>query len=127
MKKLFLFLPVLGLSACMATQEMSTTEQQLDNELEVAASVIKGCDAKEHDADTCANAQDGTIPITHPVEDIAAPIEPKPEISEQPEEVQEYTNLWMRIRQQFNFEVPDDRRITAQQNWYLKHPEYMDQ
>ncbi|ALS98926.1 LysM peptidoglycan-binding domain-containing protein [Lacimicrobium alkaliphilum] len=126
MKKLFLFLPVLGLSACMATQEMSTTEQQLDNELEVAASVIKGCDAKEHDADTCANAQDGTIPITHPVEDIATPIEPKPEISEQPEEVQEVTNLWMRIRQQFNFEVPDDRRITAQQNWYLKHPEYMD-
>ncbi|GGD68321.1 lytic transglycosylase [Lacimicrobium alkaliphilum] len=126
MKKLFLLLPALGLSACISTQEMSTTEKQLDNELEVAANVIKGCDTQEHDADTCANAQEGIIPITHPVEDIATPIEPKPEISEQPEEVQEITNLWMRIRQQLSFEVPDDRRVKAQQNWYLKHPEYMD-
>ncbi|WP_417435059.1 LysM peptidoglycan-binding domain-containing protein [Idiomarina abyssalis] len=39
---------------------------------------------------------------------------------------QEQDDLWVRIRQQLHFEVPDVPRVQSQRNWYASHPEYLD-
>ncbi|TQV75453.1 LysM peptidoglycan-binding domain-containing protein [Aliikangiella marina] len=36
-----------------------------------------------------------------------------------------YSDVWLRVKSQLNFEIPDNRRVRAQKNWYSKHPEYM--
>ncbi|GAB3038038.1 lytic transglycosylase [Bowmanella dokdonensis] len=126
MRKLLLLLSLSALQACVSTADLSQSEVQQDKELEIAARVLESCEQPDHDLEACQTAQEGTIPVTHPVQEIKHPIETSPELKELPEEVQEVTNLWMRIRQQLSFEVPEDNRVKAQQNWYLKHPEYMD-
>lgn len=35
------------------------------------------------------------------------------------------TSLWHRIRGQFYFDIPENKRLIAQRNWYSKHPEYL--
>lgn len=39
---------------------------------------------------------------------------------------QEQDDLWVRIRQQLTFNVPDVPRVQSQRNWYASHPEYLD-
>ncbi|MGM0631263.1 MAG: LysM peptidoglycan-binding domain-containing protein [Pseudomonadota bacterium] len=39
---------------------------------------------------------------------------------------QQQDDLWVRIRQQLRFEVPDVPRVQSQRNWYASHPEYLD-
>jgi membrane-bound lytic murein transglycosylase D len=34
-------------------------------------------------------------------------------------------DLWERIRSQLYFDIPQNKRVTAQRNWYLKNPSYM--
>ncbi|WP_102798704.1 lytic transglycosylase [Bowmanella denitrificans] len=126
MKKLLFIFPLLGLSACVSTVQTSQSDIQQDKELEIAAQVLQACEEAEHNSESCQVAQEGTIPITHPVEEINHPIETVPELIDHPEEVQQITNLWSRIGSQLSFEVPDDRRVKVQQDWYLKHPAYMD-
>ncbi|MDN7123908.1 LysM peptidoglycan-binding domain-containing protein [Pseudidiomarina sp. 1APP75-32.1] len=38
---------------------------------------------------------------------------------------QQEADVWERIRRQLSMPVPDEARITAQRNYYLKHPAYM--
>ena len=38
---------------------------------------------------------------------------------------QAYADLWDRVQNQLNFEIPDNRRVRAQKSWYSKHPSYM--
>lgn len=34
-------------------------------------------------------------------------------------------DVWVRIRNQLTFDVPDTRRVNVQKDWYLRHPAYM--
>ena len=34
-------------------------------------------------------------------------------------------DLWQRIRQNLQFEAPDNQRLRSQRNWYVSHPEYL--
>ncbi|MDN2662779.1 LysM peptidoglycan-binding domain-containing protein [Psychromonas sp. 14N.309.X.WAT.B.A12] len=36
-----------------------------------------------------------------------------------------YDNLWLKLAEGFEFEVPDNPRIAAQRDYYLKHPAYL--
>jgi len=36
-----------------------------------------------------------------------------------------YQDVWVRIQQQLSFDIPDNRRVRAQKNWYSRHPSYM--
>ena len=67
-----------------------------------------------------ASPDEGVLEIVHPVEpvefEVAEPIEVEPEIE---------PNLWQHAANQFTFEIPDNKRVTAQKNWYLRHPSYM--
>lgn len=38
---------------------------------------------------------------------------------------QAFVNVWQRIQSQFNFEIPEQKRIRSQKKWYLDHPSYM--
>jgi membrane-bound lytic murein transglycosylase D len=38
---------------------------------------------------------------------------------------QAYANIWLRIKHQLSFTIPDNRRLRSQKNWYSKHPTYM--
>jgi membrane-bound lytic murein transglycosylase D len=57
--------------------------------------------------------------LVHPVEDVDIPL-PSNEM-----EFSFDTNLWERIRSQFSFPIPQNKRIQRQQDWYVKHPRYM--
>ncbi|WP_137297683.1 LysM peptidoglycan-binding domain-containing protein [Psychromonas sp. SP041] len=36
-----------------------------------------------------------------------------------------YENLWVKLAEGFNFEVPDNSRVAEQRDYYLKHPAYL--
>jgi len=42
-----------------------------------------------------------------------------------PIDLEAYDNVWQRILLQLNLELPDNKRVRAQKNWYLSHPSYM--
>jgi membrane-bound lytic murein transglycosylase D len=37
-----------------------------------------------------------------------------------------YTDLWLRMQSQLSIEIPQNRKVIAQRNWYAKHQEYLD-
>ncbi len=39
--------------------------------------------------------------------------------------LEDYNNLWMRIRSQFSFDIPQNRRVVTQRNWYAKNQKYL--
>jgi len=38
-----------------------------------------------------------------------------------------YDNLWLKLAEGFDFEVPDNSRIAIQRDYYLRHPKYLKQ
>jgi membrane-bound lytic murein transglycosylase D len=71
---------------------------------------------------------EGVIPIAHPENEVTLVLPSKEEIDNTPLETTLQSNpndLWQRVSRQFAFDIPEQRRITNQKNWYLKHPEYM--
>ena len=75
----------------------------------------------EHDAESCAQAQEGVVAVVHPTEVVDIPLGDTQELdADTPVD-----DVWERVRASLNFEVPDQRRVTVQKNWYLKHPAYM--
>ncbi|WP_017445083.1 LysM peptidoglycan-binding domain-containing protein [Gayadomonas joobiniege] len=36
-----------------------------------------------------------------------------------------YGNLWKRIQSQLTMDIPENRRLTIQRNWFIKHPSYL--
>ena len=93
----------LGLSGCVVTETAEPSAAELSNTTVPEAS-----------------PDEGVLEIVHPVEpvefEVAEPIEVEPEIE---------PNLWQHAANQFTFEIPDNKRVTAQKNWYLRHPSYM--
>ncbi len=73
------------------------------------------------DKQDCEIAKDGVIEVVHPQEDVDVELEPEA-IEEAPVVIDD---VWVRIGNQLQFSIPDDRRVHVQRNWYLKHPEYM--
>lgn len=37
----------------------------------------------------------------------------------------EYKNVWLKLAEGFTFEVPDNSRVRAQRNYFIKHPKYL--
>ncbi|MFC6440592.1 LysM peptidoglycan-binding domain-containing protein [Pseudobowmanella zhangzhouensis] len=109
------------ISACNLTPEwLRAEEQQQLEEQQIASELAKQCeDHAEHALEeTCLVSQEGIIPTEHPVDDIEIPLSTDAEVAE-------ITDLWVRVRNQLSFDVPDDKRVTEQRNWYLKHPHYL--
>jgi len=65
---------------------------------------------------------DETINIIHPVADVDFTLT-DPKIVD---DIYVSDDIWQRIRTKFTFEIPDDRRVAVQRNWFVKNPEYLD-
>jgi len=61
---------------------------------------------------------DETADVMHPVGDV--------EIALTPDDIYVTDDLWHRIRAKLSFDVPENKRVLAQRNWYAKHPRYLD-
>ncbi|NQZ83362.1 MAG: LysM peptidoglycan-binding domain-containing protein [Colwellia sp.] len=61
---------------------------------------------------------DGIIDVIHPVEDV--------EFTVSDETIDVTDDVWQRIRDNLSIDIPKDRRVIAQRNWYTKHQNYLD-
>jgi membrane-bound lytic murein transglycosylase D len=114
------------LSACNATTQ-SDQASQLEQEHQIAEQILVSCEQSREQAEDhfdCESAGAGTIPITHPVETVEVSLAIPEEIAAAAAEI-EIKDVWQRVRNQLKFEFEDNKRIAAQRNWYLKHPNYM--
>ncbi|MCF2946823.1 LysM peptidoglycan-binding domain-containing protein [Paraglaciecola aquimarina] len=114
------------ISACETTQSVTQAETVESNKL-VDESPDASCSESELHAEqelTCDTVNQGTFPISHPVEPIEVTVTVPDKVAEAAEEEQ-IKDLWARVQSQLQFKFTDNKRIAAQRNWYLKHPEYM--
>ncbi|MFT5758023.1 MAG: membrane-bound lytic murein transglycosylase D [Alteromonadaceae bacterium] len=61
---------------------------------------------------------DGTIDVIHPVEDV--------EFTVSDEIIDVTDDVWQRIRNKLSIDIPNDKRVISQRNWYTKHQNYLD-
>ena len=61
---------------------------------------------------------DEAVDVIHPVADV--------DISLSENDIHVSDDIWQRIRNKLTFDVPENRRVQAQRNWYAKHPSYLD-
>ena len=106
--KYFLFPALIILSGCQSTPlSQNNTSKEINQNSEHIASAIEINQAL---------LVDENIDVIHPVEDV--------DFSLKNDSLQNSNDVWQRIREQFTFNVPENKRIVAQRNWYLKHPSY---
>jgi membrane-bound lytic murein transglycosylase D len=125
---------IITLSACNATtpsdqsseleQEHQITEQFTEQTIEQNLASCEQSKKQAEDHFDCESSKSGTIPIIHPIETVEVFVVVPEKIVEAAAEI-EIKDVWQRVRSQLNFEFEDNKRITAQRNWYLKHPNYM--
>ncbi|MDF2180267.1 LysM peptidoglycan-binding domain-containing protein [Aliiglaciecola sp. CAU 1673] len=121
MKKTILLLSLLSLQACVTTDKLFGNDPHQDNEHRIAAEILEACQTGEYQGEECAMADTGVIPVTHPEVEPDYPLDTSAEDASD-----QVSNLWLQIRDQLFLEIPDDKRVLEQQNWYLSNPAYMD-
>jgi len=109
-----------SLSFSLATLLMGCQTTSLENNQEVTTNV------QQHIASSAEINQailtDDTVDIIHPVADVDFTLT-NPEIVD---DIYVSEDIWQRIRAKFTFDIPDDKRVDSQRNWFIKHPEYLD-
>jgi membrane-bound lytic murein transglycosylase D len=65
---------------------------------------------------------DDTVDIIHPVADVDFTLTDPKTV----DDIYVSDDIWQRIRAKFTFDIPDDKRVDSQRNWFAKHPEYLD-
>lgn len=109
------------LCGCQLTEiEESLTETPQDNR-----SVCEIAHTDINEQADCELANEGVIEVMHPTEEVEVDIAPV-DVVETKEEPIVINNLWVRASNQFEFAIPDNRRVAVQRDWYLKHPAYME-
>ena len=61
---------------------------------------------------------DETADIIHPVEDI--------EFTVASENIDVSNDVWQHIQKNISFDIPQNKRVISQRNWYVKNPRYLD-
>lgn len=127
MKKLLCIFLACSLSACQLTY-LTDNNELSDN------GTPPSCFAEDgDDTFTCEAATVGAYPPIYPTKVTASHL-PTTDRHGQQDQAEPYDlliapevapDLWLRVRNQLSFAVPDNRRIKAQRDWYLKHPDYM--
>ncbi|MEC9277520.1 MAG: transglycosylase SLT domain-containing protein, partial [Pseudomonadota bacterium] len=113
----------LGLTGCQLTDNNNDNAQLESNEtasLEACSEIHNN----EEAISDCEVARDGVIDVVHPNDDT---LEEGAELTDTPDMHTQavVTDVWERASANFALPIPDDKRISAQRKWYLKHPEYM--
>ncbi|WP_040521803.1 LysM peptidoglycan-binding domain-containing protein [Aliiglaciecola lipolytica] len=134
--KISAFSMLVFVTGCQTFMADSRAETETEQEQLIAEQITNTCEQDHELAEElfdCTSAQQGTIPVKHPTDIVEITVEPDnyvelpedqiPQSIESPEIIE---NLWHRIQSQLTFSVPDNSRVAAQKNWYLKHPRYME-
>lgn len=103
----------LVLAGCQMTTEQTNKEF---NSSELAKNKIESI-ATPVDISQALLA-DEAIDVIHPVADV--------DITLSDNDINVNEDLWQRIRNKLTFDVPQNRRVLAQRNWYAKHQSYLD-
>ena len=111
------------LPACQMIEHHPEMAEQIEQEHEIAQQIARTCQQSGEGAEDeydCEAADEGTIPITHPEEEVEVIIEPEAI----PEDVA-VLDVWQYVGENLALQYDDNKRIASQRNWYLKHPSYM--
>jgi membrane-bound lytic murein transglycosylase D len=65
---------------------------------------------------------DEAIDVIHPVADVNFSLNDPNAI----DDTDLSDDVWQRIRAGVSFDIPDNKRVSSQRNWYVKHPRYLD-
>ncbi|HCM46788.1 MAG TPA: lytic transglycosylase [Colwellia sp.] len=109
----YLLLPVVVLLA--GCQSLSQSDDNTITDNQIVESQIETVDPIEINQALLA---DESINVTHPVADINFPINN----TLQDQKAIDKNNIWSRIRNQITFDIPEEKRIVSQRNWYVRHP-----
>jgi membrane-bound lytic murein transglycosylase D len=105
----YLFLPaVVFLAGCQTL----SNQQSTDND--ITATQIDTANPIEINQALLA---DENIDVIHPIADVDFALTDKDTLTE--------NNIWPRIQRQLSFEIPEQKRLIAERNWYIKHPRYL--
>ena len=88
------------------------------NDNTVADTHIETADAIEINQALLA---DESIDVIHPVADVDFALNN----TLKDKTALEKNNIWPRIRSQLTFDIPEEKRLISQRNWYVKHPSYL--
>ena len=113
----------LGLTGCQLTDNNNDNAQLESNE----TASLEACSeihSNEEAISDCELARDGVVEVVHPNDDT---LEEGAELTDIPDMHTQavVTDVWERASAKFALPIPDDKRISDQRKWYLKHPEYM--
>ena len=109
------------IGGCSLTQNVANESDALIDNAPLNQTCSDISSTSEHDAETCAQAHEGVVAVVHPTEVVDIPLGDNQTLdTDMP-----IDDVWERVRASLNFEVPNQRRVTVQKNWYLKHPAYM--
>ncbi len=109
-----------SLSVSIAALLMGCQVTPIDNTSEVVTNV------QHHIASSAEINQailtDETLDIIHPVADVDFTLSDPKTV----DDIYVSDDIWQRIRAKFTFDIPDDKRVNSQRNWFIKHPDYLD-
>ena len=109
----FSLIAILVLSGCQLTQDQTTdTNETNQDEFISQEDIASPIDVNE------ALTADGTIDVYHPVDDV--------EIKLAENDMYVTDDLWQRIRNKITFEIPQNKRLVIQRNWFSKNQAYLD-
>ncbi len=109
----YIFFPLsLLLIGCQSTQLAKESEPYQESNLLVNDTIALPSEISQ------ALLADETADVIHPVADV--------EIKLSQDDIYVANNIWADIRSQFTFTIPENKRLIAQRNWYVKHPNYLD-
>jgi membrane-bound lytic murein transglycosylase D len=117
MKLFFPFLLLFSVSACQITPFEETTAQK-ENVIETPAP--KTITTVEHRTTEVQPEEEG---LSHLIKD-KTPLELQ---SQANTTKPRYENIWLKLAEGFEFEVPENSRIAKQRDYYLSHPKYLKQ
>ena len=99
------------LSGCQTTTNEQDTVQQEYLPEHIAQHLASPIDISQ------ALLADETAEVIHPVADVDIPLSDEVKLSD---------DVWQRIREQLVLEIPQNRRVVVQRNWYAKNQAYLD-
>jgi len=109
-----------SLSVSIATLLMGCQITPIDNTPEIATNAQQNI-ASIADINQ-AILTDETVDIIHPVADVDFTLSDPKTV----DDIYVSDDIWQRIRAKFTFDIPDDKRVNSQRNWFIKHPDYLD-
>ncbi len=104
----------LALVGCQSTNQ--SQQQSFDTNTDFTSDIQQEFVASPIDINQALLA-DETADVMHPVNDVNIKLS---------DDIINHNDVWQRIREQLSFDIPQNRRVVVQRNWYAKNQAYLD-